>query len=189
MKLRKISIFAILIIATYFLSSCLTCETKDYTFELNGKGGGKFTIKYNNIMSKKDKEELSKEEEITKDFEELNEKYMAGTEVEKLFPEAKLVEKKLYSENGKLNGIIVFEFTSLPQVKLYQFDKNSPIQYYMSSLSSESFGTSNGVQAPDYFPVVSWSKDLKKLTLTTKVNEPSEESTTSLLTLWNKNKK
>lgn len=189
MKLRKISIFAIVLIATYFLSSCLTCETKDYTIELNGKGGGKFSIKYNNIMSKKDKEEMTKEEEITKDFEELNEKYMAGTEVEKLFPDAKLIEKKLYKENGKLNGIVVFEFTALPQVKVYQYDKNSPYQYYLSSLSSESFSSSNGTQAPDFMPVVNWDKSAKKLMLTTKVTEASEESTTSLLSLWEKSKK
>jgi hypothetical protein len=66
MKLRRISVFAVVLIATYFLSSCLTCETKEYTVDLNNQGGGKLTIKFNNIMSKKDKEELSKDEEITK---------------------------------------------------------------------------------------------------------------------------
>ncbi len=186
MKLRKISVFAVVLIATYFLSSCLTCETKEYTVDLNNQGGGKLTIKFNNIMSKKDKEELSKDEEITKDFEELTEKYMSGTELEKSFADAKLVDKHLYKENGKLNGVIVFEFTALSQVKLYQYDKNSPIQYYLSSLSSESFSASNGKQAPDYIPIVSWDKSLKKLTLTTKVTEADEATTTSLLSKWEK---
>jgi len=184
MKLRTISIFAVVLVATYLLSSCLTCETKDYTVELNNTGGGKFTIKFNNIMSKKDKEELSKDEEVAKDFEELTDKYMKGTEMEKSFADAKLIDKKLYMENGKLNGIIVFEFAALSEVKLYQYDKNSPFQYYLSSLSSESFSTTNGKQAPDYIPIVSWDKSLKKLTLTTKVTEPDEKTTTSLLTLW-----
>ncbi len=186
MKLRKISIFAVVLIATYLLSSCLTCETKDYTIELNNQGGGKLTIKFNNIMSKKDKEELSKDEEIKKDFEELTEKYMKGTEMEKSFADAKMVDKRLYKENGKLNGIIVFEFSNFSQVKLYQYDKNSPIQYYLSSLSSESFSSSNGKQAPDYIPIVSWDKSLKKLTLSTKVTEADEKTTTSLLSLWEK---
>lgn len=183
------SIFAIVIVSTYLLSSCLTCETKNYTFELNNTGGGKLTIRFNNIMSKKDKEELSKEEEISADFAELSEKYIAGTEMEKSFPDAKVVEKKLFEENGKLNGIIVFEFTKIGNVKLYQYDKNSPYQYYLSSLSSETFSSTNGVQAPDYLPVVSWDKSLKKLTLSTKVQDADAETTTSLLANWNKSKK
>ena len=188
MKLRKLSVFAIVLIATYFLSSCLTCETKEYIFDLNANGGGKLTIKFNNIMSKKDKEEFSKEEKIAKDFEELTDKYMKGTEMEKTFADAKLIDKHLYKENGKLNGVIVFEFTALSQIKLYQYDKSSPFQYYLSSLSSETFSETNGKQAPDYMPVVSWDKSLKKLTLTTKVTEPNSETTTSLLAAWEKNK-
>jgi hypothetical protein len=189
MKIRKLVVFAVVLISSFLLSSCLTCETKDYSFELNNQGGGKFTIKFNNIMSKKDKEELTKDEETTKDFEELISKYIKETEMEKTFPDAKMVEKRLYAENGKLNGIVVFEFSKIDQVKLYQYDKNSPFQYYLSSLSSESFSATNGKQAPDYFPVINWDKSLKKLTLTTKVTEVSNESTTSLLSVWEKNKK
>ncbi len=188
MNIRRITIFSVILVATYLLSSCLTCETKDYTFELNNTGGGKLSIKFNNIMSKKDKEDLSKTEEIAADFEELADKYIKSDEIEKTFPDAKMIEKKLYEENGKLNGIIVFEFTKISQVKLYQFDKMSPFQYYLSSLSSESFGSTNGVQAPDYLPVISWDKATKKLTLSTKVQEVDAETTSSLLASWKKSK-
>lgn len=188
MRFRKMAVIAVVMFVTFFMSSCLTCETKEYTFELNSNGGGKLSIKFNNIMSKKDKEDLTKEEEIAKDFEELTEKYMKGTEMEKTFADAKLVEKRLFMENGKLNGMVVFEFTALAQAKLYQFDKNSPYQYYMSTLSSETFSTTNGKQGPDYMPVISWDKTLKKLTMTTKVADTADESTTSLLSLWEKTK-
>jgi len=185
MKLNKLSILAIAVLASFLLTSCLTCEKKEYSIEFTGKGAGKFTIKYLNIMSKKDKEDLTAEDEAKADYQEILEKYIGGDEVEKGFPDAKMVEKKLYEEDGKLCGKISFTFTDVSQVKVYKYDKDSPYQYYMSSLGSETYFSSNGSKSPDFFPVINWDKSAKVMNLTTTVNEPTKE-TTSLLSYWKK---
>ncbi len=185
MKLKKLSVIIFAIVASFLLSSCLTCEKKEYTITLKGKTNGEFSIKYINIMSKKDKEDLTAEDEAKADYNELMDKYINADEVEKGFPGCKMTSKRLFEENGKLCGEIIFEFTDLAQVKIFQYNKKSPFQYYISALGSETYLSSNGNKAPDFFPVINWENKVKIMTLSTAVNEPNQE-TTSLLSYWKK---
>jgi hypothetical protein len=166
------------IIAVLFMSGCLTCEKKEYTFEFTGKDSGRLTIKYINLMSTMDDTiDISEE-----DFSSLMTDYYEGTEVENEFPGAIMVGKRLFEENGVLCGEIVLEFSDLATGHLYQHHGKGPFMYCLScyAIDSEYFSASNGEYGGDVMPVVFWDSNLKNLTLTTDVTIP-DETTVSLL--------
>jgi hypothetical protein len=167
-----------LIITVLFMSGCLTCEKKEYTFEFTGKDSGRLTIKYINLMSTKD-DSLDISDE---DFSSLLTDYYEGTEIENEFPDAVVVEKRLFEEDGVLCGEIVLEFADLAMGHLYQHKGKGPIMYCLScyAIDAEYFNESNGEYGGDVMPVVFWDPDLKKLTLSTSVTTP-DETTVSLL--------
>jgi hypothetical protein len=185
--MKSIRFFVFAILASFLLSSCLTAHYKEYKFELTGLNSGKLTIKWVNIMSKRDDADLTEKEELEKDFQDLMDKYINGYEIEESYPEARLVSKRLFEENNMLCGEVVIEFSDFSQAMLYQMDKNSPIIYYLGSLSSEVFDSSNGVMGPDYCPVVLWASTQKLLKLINKLHDPEDECT-SLLEMWKGNK-
>jgi hypothetical protein len=172
----------------FLVSSCLTCETKEYTFALTGKGQGILTIKYNNIFSKNNDEELTAREELEKDYDELINDYMQGDQLLSAFPEAKLISRRLFEENGKLNGEAVYQFSTIGQVHLFQTDAKGPYMYLLNSFSFETVLSSNGKQGPEYFSVIYWANKLKTLNFTTSIDEVDEFST-SMLPVWKSKKR
>jgi hypothetical protein len=167
-----------LIFTVFFISGCLTCEKKEYTFQFTGKESGLLTIKYINLMSTMDDTiDISEE-----DFSSLMTDYYEGTEVENEFPEAIVKSKRLFEENGVLCGEIVMEFTGLAMGHLYQHNGKGPLMYCLScfSIDSEYYSESNGEYGGDIMPVVFWDPGLKNLTLSTDVTTP-DETTVSLL--------
>ncbi|MCS6821939.1 MAG: hypothetical protein NZ551_08710 [Microscillaceae bacterium] len=180
---KLVFLFCCLLIT--LLTSCLTAEQKEYIFELNGKGGGNLTIRYIGILSSQQKDDT--ESPAEKDYQELVENYLNGSRIQEDFPNAKIVSKRLYEENGKLNGEVIISFDKLEQVKVYQYDKNSPYMFNLALFSDEKVQESNGKQGPDFMPTIFWDKKLKKLTLKTKIAEQSE-SNVSLLKFYKKDK-
>jgi hypothetical protein len=170
-----------LVITVLFLSGCLTCEKKEYTFQFTGKDTGKLTIKYINIMSTMD-DTIDVSEE---DFASLMTDYYEGSEIENEFPDATVIDKRLYEENGVLCGEVVLEFTGLAASHLYQHNGKGPIMYCLGcySIDSEYYNSSNGEYGSDIMPVIFWDDNLKTLTLTTDVTMP-DETTLSLLDRW-----
>jgi hypothetical protein len=166
------------IISVLFLSGCLTCEKKEYSFELTGKDSGRLTIRFINIMSTMDDTVDVSED----DFSSLLTDYYEGTEIENGFADAKVVDKKLFEENGILCGQIVLEFTNLAMGHLYQYHGKGPLMYCLScnSIDNEYYAASNGEFGGDAMPVVFWDSDMKTLTLSTDVTAP-DETTISLL--------
>ncbi len=171
-------IWATLVMVVLFLSGCLTCEKKEYTFELTGDNSGRLTIKYINIMSIMD-DTLDISEE---DFQTLLNDYYDGEELINSFPDATLSSKRLFEENGVLCGEAVYEFSDLKGAKLYQHKDKGPFMYCLGcySLDSEYYSESNGEYGGDVMPIVFWEPGGKKLTLTTEVTYP-DETTVSLL--------
>jgi hypothetical protein len=188
MAMKTVKCILSTVLFSFLLSGCLTAEFKEYIFELTGKNSGKLTIRYVNIMSKSDSDEMTKEQELNKDYTELVEKYINGDELEKKYPNAKITGKRLFEQNGKLCGEVVLQFASLDQVQLYQHEGNGPVMFLLQSLSSETFNESNGVKGPEFLPVVFWDNKIKKLTLKTSIVAP-DEKTTSLLAKWKESKK
>lgn len=183
MKSRTLLLPILFLVITFLLSSCLTCETKEYTFKFTGKNSGNLTIKYNNIMSKNDSKTLSNLEALNEDYEVLINKYIKGDEVEKAYPNAKIVSKRIFEENGKLCGEIVFEFVSIDQVLLFQINEKSPYMFQSFDSYSETITSTNGNVGPNYFNVVYWDSKMNTLMLKTSVDTP-DATTTSLLAKW-----
>lgn len=177
MKKYYLGLIAV-IITVLFLSGCLTCEKKEYTFEFTGKDSGRLTIKFINVMSTMDDSVDISEE----DFNSLITDYYEGTELENGFPEATLVSKRLFEENGVLCGEIIFDFAGMAAGHLYQHKDKGPIMYCLScyAIDSEYYNESNGEYGGEVMPVVFWDQGLKTLTLTTDVTYP-DETTVGLL--------
>lgn len=155
------------------LSSCLTVENKEYTYELTGANSGKLTIKYINIYSVMDEgRDVSAE-----DFKELLDKYLNGTQIAEDYPTAKNISSRLFEENNQLHGEVTLEFDDLNSARLYQLDSKSPVMMNISTaLDSESYLSSNGVYGNEHMPVVFWPIENKTFTVTTSVSKPDETS-------------
>jgi hypothetical protein len=176
--MKKASLFILVLgIVSFILSGCLTCEKKEYSFELTGKNSGKLTIRFINIMSvMDDSTDISAD-----DFEELINTYVYGDQLESDYPDAINIQKNLYEENGMLCAEVTMEFNDLASVKLFQYDKESPYMLALANaLDTESYYESNGTFGGENMPVVFWPIDLKILTLQTQVTPPNE-TTVSLL--------
>lgn len=172
-------IFLILAVGVFsmFLVSCLTVEKKQYTFEFTGKNSGKLTIKYINIMSNVDSAGYTE----TQDFDELLNSYVNGTKIEESYPEVTNISKRLFEENGVLCGEVIMEFPNLSAARLYQFDSKSPFMFFASSVDVETYVESNGTYGGDNMPVVMFPSKMNKLTITTSISKPTDESYVSLL--------
>lgn len=166
----------------FFLSGCLTVEKKTYVFEFTGKGSGKLTITYYNLMSIVDSAGVTEVE----DFDELINDYINGDKLEGSYPDAQNITKRIYEEDGVLCGEVTMDFPNVKAARLFQMDSKSPFVFYASSVDGESYIESNGSYGGDNCPVVMWSPKTKVLQVTTSVSTPSDDSYVSLLKEYKK---
>lgn len=176
---RSIRFGIIFTVLAVILSSCLTVEKKIYKFEFTGKNSGKLTIKYVNLMAMPDygaEEESAANTSV--DFQDLIDIYLNGSKIEDAYPLASNFQKRIFEENGQLCGEVTMDFNNLEAVRLYQFNKKSPICLSVSnSVDGESFVASNGtLGSSDFMNVVFWKAGTKLLELTTSVTAPAEEN-------------
>lgn len=172
----RVALVALLAIV---MTSCLTVEKKEYSFEITGENSGKMTIRYINILSVMD----DGKNVTAEDFQELLDKYINGDQIVQDFPGATNINKRLFEENNQLCGEITLDFTELSSARLYQYDKKSPIMMCISAaFDSETYISSNGSYGNDYMPVVFWPSGTKKLETTTSVTVPDETSMSLLQT-------
>lgn len=175
-NLKNLNLFLLSILAL-IMTSCLTVEKKEYSFELTGENSGKMIIRYINILSVMD----DSNDVSVADFQELLDKYINGDQIVQDFPGATNISKRLYEENDQLCGEVILDFQDLSSARLYQFDKKSPVMMCVSAAyDSESYVSSNGSYGNDYMPVVFWPSGSKKLEVTTSVTA-TDETTMSLL--------
>lgn len=168
--MNRIPVAFLLVLMALFWAGCLTVETKEYHIKLKTETSGEATIKFVNIVSESDDTT-----DITlEDFQQLLETYLSGTQLEKENPGYHNVKKKLYEEKGVLVGEVSFTFDSLHTVRLFKFDKDSPLMYYASNpLSSETLLETNGTQGEEWMPIVFWKRDARELYVKTKVSTES----------------
>lgn len=168
------------------LSSCLTCETKEYIFTLTGKNSGKLTIRYYNIFSNS----LDSLGEINSDYDELANMWLYGEKIERDFPKAKKIKKRLFEANGVLNGEVTMEFDNLEDVRLFRFNDSGPYIFSTTAFNDdgEVFRTTNGIYGNDYTPVIFWDENETSLRFTTRIAVP-DSTTISLLETWKMNQK
>lgn len=183
--MRKIGLFFVILALGLITTSCLTVEKKQYTFEFTGKNSGKLTIKYINIMSIVDSAGYT--ENI--DFNDLLDNYLNGNKINEQYPTAKNITKRLFEENGVLCAEVIMDFPDLESARLYQFDKKSPYMFHASSVDGETYAESNGTYGGDVMPVVMFPSKMKKLTVTTNISQPADDTYVSLLNEFRKWKK
>lgn len=185
LPLKKLFRFLILIIIPLTIAGCLTCERKEYVFQLTGENSGKLTIRYMNIFSSL----IDSTAEITSDYEELTDMWFKGEKVELDFPQASKFKKRLFEENGTLCGEITMEFDDLSKVGLYRFKYKGPYMLSMSAVNDdgENFAQSNGEFGGDNMPVIFWPEDTQILRFSTKISD-LDSTCVSMLKLWKENK-
>jgi hypothetical protein len=165
MNLHRVALLSPLFLLI-LLAGCLTVESKEYHIRLRTDHSGEATITFINIMSESD-DTLDNSQE---DFQHLVDFYLQGSELEKQNPGFRNVRKRLYEEDGMLNGELTLTFDSLAALRLFKFDKNSPYMYFVGSpLSAEQFVESNGTFGRDWMPVVFWEPDARELYVKTRV--------------------
>lgn len=165
------------------MESCLTCEKKEYVFQITGPNTGKLSIKYINIFSSL----IDSTGEVDSDYEELIGMWLKGVKIERDFPTAKKIKKRLFAENGTLCGEIVMEFDNLADAGIYRYMNSGPYMYNMSSVSDdgENFLQTNGEFGGDKMPVIFWPEDYTTLRFSSKISV-TDSSTVSLLPMWEK---
>jgi hypothetical protein len=148
------------------LPGCLTVESKEYRIRLNSDLSGEATILFVNIQSEsEDTVDIS-----TDDFQQLTEFYLEGTQLEKENPGFRNARKRLFEQDGVLMGEISFSFDSLSAVRLFRYDRTSPLMYFVGSpLSSEQLVETNGTRGPDWMPVVFWNHESTELYVKTRI--------------------
>lgn len=186
--MKRYSLLVLLFSAIVVLSGCLTSQYKEYKFEFKDKTSGTLTITYVNIFSQIYEDEDA-DSVLNEDFAELAMDYLSGSKIENDFPDAKVVSKRLYEENYKLNGEIVLEFNNIEDVNLYQYDKKSPYVFYIPT-GDETYFDSNGEKPIETAPVIYWDRKAPSkgaLEVTSMISE-MEDTDVSLLETWKKNK-
>ena len=173
-SITKILFFSALF--AIILTSCLTVEKKEYTFRFTGKNSGTLSIKYYNIISVKN----DTIDESEKDFQDLVSNFLNGDEIEKSYPNAMNIRKRIFEENGALCGEVTMDFETLASVKLYRHDDKGPYMLMISGPDQEKYANSNGQYGGDNMPVVFWPESARELKLTCDVTPP-DQTTTSLL--------
>jgi hypothetical protein len=181
--MKRVQILLLLMaVTTMIMTSCLTVEKKFYTFEFKGKGSGTLTIKYYNIMSIVDSAGVTEIE----DFDALLNDYLNGDKINSSYPDAQNIQKRLFEEDGVLCAEVTMDFATINAARLYQFDAKSPYTFYVSSIDGETYIESNGSYGGDNCPVAMWSPKTKKLTISTSVSKPTDESYVSLVKEYRK---
>jgi hypothetical protein len=169
------------LLATAGLVGCLTCERKEYVFQLTGPDSGKLTIRYINIFSSL----IDSSGEVEGDYEELMKFWLNGEKIEHDFPQAKKIRKRLYKEGGMLCGEVTMEFDQLSKVRLFRYNRQGPLMFSMSAVNDdgEIFLQTNGEYGGDKMPVIFWPEDARTLRFSTKI-APPDSTCVSLLDIW-----
>jgi hypothetical protein len=163
---RKALRTLILILILSLLPGCLIVETKEYHITLGQGGTGEARIVFNNIQSETDDTvDISKS-----DFDQLIDLYLRGSQFEQDNPDYRNVRKHLYKKDGMLNGDVTFTFDSLAVMRLFQYEPDGPLMYFVGSpLSSEVMLETNGTFGREWMPIVFWPEGTRELYIKTRV--------------------
>lgn len=181
-KFLLLSMFAVLLV----LSGCLTAQFKSYVFHFDGKTNGTLTITFHNVFAQISEDENT-DSVVNADYQEVIDKYIDGDEIEAGYPNARVIKKELFEENGTLSARIVLEFSDPADVKLYRYDKKSPWMYKYSSDETFYDSPDGGDKRFEDIPIVFWDKKHKgDFEFTTSVSDP-QGTDQSLLAQWKAN--
>ena len=170
-------------------SGCLSVEKKIYYFKLAPDGTGEGKVVFVNIVS----QEEDGQDVSLADFQALLDDYIDGTTFEEQNLNLKVLEKRLYEEDGKLCGEVKFRFDS-PEKAGFLREKScecAPYYYFFGSLGEELVETNGqNLEKETGISVIKWSPETKEFTFTTRILEKENlENTHSLVDLYREWKK
>jgi hypothetical protein len=179
--IRRSSLLAVVLLVTVSLGGCLLVERKEYHFTVKPDGSGTGRITFVNIMSAEDEAD----DPSPSDYRELITKYLNGNRFEKDHPQYTNVRKRLYEEDGVLNGEISFDFQTYTDISLYRFQGKGTWMYYTNpgGFNYEHYESSNGEYGGDTMPILFWPDETTAFEIKTTF-EKSERKTRSLLPLY-----
>ncbi|MCC7438520.1 MAG: hypothetical protein IT211_08480 [Armatimonadetes bacterium] len=180
-NIRQLLLPGIMLLTMTLLGGCLLAERKTYQFTINPDGSGSGIITFFNLMSV----EEESEDVSVKDFTDLKERYLKGTEFEDQRPGLTNVKKRLYEDNNVLCGELTFDFASYEDVGLYRFEGKGPFMYFTrpGDFNPEIYKYSNGTYGGESMPVVFWPEGTTTIRMESIFNKP-ERKATSLLGLY-----
>ena len=160
------------------LSGCLDCEKASISIDLIQKVA---EVKFSNIVSNSTEEETIKE-----DFADLMKKvYFDDSPAS---DQGRITSRRLYENNGKLDGVERFSFQSLSKVlKEFNIEVDKKGDYILDlTKESESFRISGNGQRIERGSkkLLRWPKGAKKIEFEEKSKEFDETKKTSLLGRW-----
>ena len=176
----RIFLILLVLILVVSLSGCLTCEKKEYVFELKGVNKGHLTIRYINIFSQQSDTLAS----LENDYDELLKVWLHDKKVEDDYPQARNLKKRLYEANGQLCGEVTMDFDDVRQVRLFQY-QSGPYMINTGALpdDGETYLSSNGDFGDVHMPVVFYPSSTTTIRLTTQIAKP-DPTCTSLIDFW-----
>lgn len=153
--------FAFVFVNAIAVAGCLSADRKEIILTVRPDSSGSARIVFHNLVSV---DERSHDASIG-DYEELVRRYLKGSKFEDYSPLFLNFKKRLFEENGVLNGEVTFEFSHYEDVGLYRYNGRGPWMYHVgfhSDLVTEHFDTSNGSLGGELMPVVFWPEDARE---------------------------
>lgn len=176
------ALFVVGIVAFFLLlQSCLTCERKDYSYQILSNEKAILTIRYINIFAAG----VDSSAVLANDYDELMAVWYMGHKIEADYPGSKLISKRLYEQEGVLCGEVKLEINDLKSCGIIQYNGKGPRVLGVSTLTddNEVFLQSNGEYGGDKTPVVFWPEKADLLQFSTRVTMP-DSTGRSLLGRW-----
>jgi hypothetical protein len=156
-------------------TACPKVEKKTYRFDMKQRSG---TLTFQNIFT-------DEPEKSDKDFMQLVENVVEGQSVEEDHPGWKISAKTLFDHEGRLDGLVTFEFEDASAAGLFKHDKKSPYIWCASQEDNEKVSQTNGDQIMELPGCVVWDRKTSEMWVTVDLEEP-EEDDKSLLDSWSR---
>lgn len=172
----------LLLLLAVVAGGCLTAERKEIIYTINPDSSGTGRIIFHNLMSS---EEEGNDVSL-RDYQEIVGNYLKGTKFDDFFPELQNKQKRIFEENGVLNGEVSFTFSHYEEVGLFRYNGQGPYMYHVGSkadYATEQFESSNGDLYTPRLPVVFWPDTATVFRIVSTIEKPSPESR-SLLPLY-----
>jgi len=168
---KLLFVTGLLVLAT----ACPEVERKVYTFDLKAHTG---TLVFENIVT-------DDPPNANDDFMKVVTQVVKGTKLEQDHTGWSISDKKLYENDGRLDGKATFTFGSTSGAGIYQHDKKAPLIWCTRRDEDEVIVSTNGTRIPELPGCIAWDRKASKLTVTVRSAKLTGEEK-SLVDPWRK---
>lgn len=202
----KRNLFILFLISTFLLQGCLVVARRIFTYTIKKDGSVELVINYLDIRSayttnglepdtgfvEKDEEPALSEE--IKDYNTLVQEFYVSDYFAQCYKSGKVISRKLYKENGLLNGEVKVRFESIEKAGLSIQKKNFVLRsdslcgyvHYIDSVAVP-FNPKMANDTSAQYYLFTWPKKSKSFTVELVPYFPYKNSV-SLIEQWEKDK-